>query len=167
MATATKAKPKAVKKAAQRKPGADRQSTPPLTSCPYTTDFTRPHSTESSGRIAQKAVEVQAAKEIWKQEVRAAFKDGAKASDLPEFPVSKYANPNTGQMSLAAYDKLNIEYEDAIENETKPPVMPPRYNPVLIDLTNAMNCMSLRRGSIAKHPKPPKNWDEEMLKKAQ
>jgi len=105
MATTKKTSKKASKKkAVKRKTGADRNATPKLTTCPYVANLTRPHTTESSGKLARKAVDVMVAKESWRADVRQAFADG---TDLPEFPVSKFANPNTGQLSRAAFEKLN------------------------------------------------------------
>ncbi len=155
MATA-KTKAKATKKkAAKRKTGEERKSTPKLTSCPFVADLTRPHSTKSSGNIAQKAQKVAAAVESWKNDVRTARAAGTAA---PEFPASKFADPNIGQLSVAAFDKLTGEFEDAIENGTKLPAMYPRYNPVQVELIHAMNCPSLRR--TATQTEPPNDWDE-------
>lgn len=156
---ATKTKAKGGKKAA-KKTGGKRNATPKLISCPFTANLTRPHTTESSGKLATKAAEFGGTKEGWTGDVREAFADGTKAADLPEFPVKAFVDPNKGQLSRKAHEAVVDEYNEAVEAGTKTPAMQGRYNPVLVDLIHSMNCLSLRRGSTAKHSRPPKDWDE-------
>lgn len=160
MATATKSKKAKTK--ATRKKGDEQNSTPKITNCPFVSDDRRPHTTESSGILATRVAVANEAVETWTAEIRKAFADGTKKADLPDFPVSKHVNPNTGRMSMVAHGKLIDEYNDAIDNDTALPALMGRYNPITVDLIHTMNCEWLRRGSKKNHPKPPKNWDEKL-----
>ncbi|KKL25016.1 hypothetical protein LCGC14_2409550, partial [marine sediment metagenome] len=148
---------KATAKKATAKKG--RNATPKFTDCPYVAVITRPHTTESSGKLAARTVEFEEAKTAWTAECRKVFVGGGKKADLPVFPTGRYVNPNTGVVSRAARLAYVDEYNAALDAGTKTPADLPRYNPVLVDLVHFMNCRTLRRGVLSLHPKPPKDWD--------
>lgn len=145
--TKPKAKAKAkVKAKAKAKPkGSEEQNTTPKLVCSLVAECNRPHTTESSGKLATKVTEVLALIEEWTTNVRKAFL--AKTA-LPIFAPSKFVNPNANLMSRAASEKMEDSDEIGL----------PRYNPVLTDLIHAQHCTSLRRSSKLKEQ--PEDWDE-------
>ncbi len=147
------------RKATTKKTGGKRNETPKL-DCPFVAILTRPHPTESSGKLATRFAEFAVVKEAWTGEVRKAYAGGAKKNDLPIFPTGKFVNPNTGLMSRSAHNKANAEYDEAVDAGRKTPVCLPRYSPVVVDLIHEMNAVSLRKGSLKNHPNPPKDWNE-------
>lgn len=146
------AKKKATKKKATKKKAVSEPNlTPKLTTCPYVAEFTQPHPTESSGKLASKLTDLLAAIKEWTTNVRKAY---AAKTNVPDFPISKFVNPNFGKLSRSAYDKIVAIYESGEDIEFLP-----RYNPILVDLVHAQRCVSLRRGCKKNNGEPPKNWD--------
>jgi len=125
----------------------------PKIDCPHVAIMTRPHSTQSSCRLAARTTAFIEQHTAWKADVRKAFADG---KDLPVFPASKIPNPNTGITSRSAYEKMVDSFNDEGGND-----FPPSYNPVLVDLVHRLGCASLRRGSVKNHSAPPADWNEE------
>lgn len=150
-----------VKASKAGKKGKGKTNVTPKLECPIIADSTRPHTTESSGRLATKLLTFKEAYGSWKASVREAFSKADAAGEtavLPIFPESKFPNPNTGQLSRKQTETLQDAYAEAEPGEVK---LWPRYNPIAVDTIHAVNAKSLRRGAVKTHSKPPKDWDEE------
>ena len=135
-----------------------RQATPNL-ECPYFVDLRTPHTTESSGHLAELCGEFSKAYDAWHSTVRQHFADGGARKDVPVFDPKNFADPNKGAMTQKQYATLVDEW-NAGDNKVQ---FPPRYNPALVELAHLMNARSLRRGAVKKHPRAPKSWDETEL----
>jgi hypothetical protein len=142
-------KKKATAKKAARKSSKKQNKTPAL-QCPYTVDLRFPYPTAASGKLAaQKAAFAEKVVDH-KKEVRAHFAGGGKAADVPVLDPKHFINPNKLAMTPKQLANLGDDY------------MPPRYNPVLVDLIHEQNATHIRRGLVSKHPKAPKDWDEKV-----
>lgn len=161
MATKTAKKGSKSGKKATRKRGEDRNETPGL-ECPHVANLTRPHTTESAGKLAAKLPAFLAAKVAWTASVRKAFADADAAgipAELPIFPQGKFPNLNSGQMTRKAYQALVEEFNEAEAGVVR---FPPRYQPAVVDAIHASNAVTLRRGSLKAHSEPPEDWDEKL-----
>ena len=135
-----------------------RQATPNL-ECPYFVDLRTPHTTESSGHLAELCGEFNQAYDAWHATVRQHFTDGGARKDVPAFDAANFADPNKGAMTQKQYAALVDEW-NAGDGKVQ---FPPRYNPALVELAHLMNARSLRRGAVKKHSRAPKSWDETEL----
>lgn len=130
---------------------------PLLSNLDIVADLTRPLPPEAVQAMATKLVQFKLDIADYRETCRTAFTAGKKASELPPFPVSKLPNPNAGRMSRAAYSKLVADYNEAIEDDRTPPLFPPRYCPVEVDMVQLLGCTVIRRGQAQK---PPREWND-------
>ncbi len=122
---------------------------PPL-NCPFVADVRFPWSIEATGEQATLLAKFKVDLAAWRITAKAAIKEGKIPSD---FPKSKYVNPNKGRLTGPQYYDVVDRYNDG-----EKVVIPPRYNPVEVDLITAMECSHIRRSNRQKSP--PSDWNE-------
>jgi len=108
---------------------------------------------EATGRQATKLVAFTEAKKEWADACRKARIDG---ESMPDFPVSKVPDPNSGSLLRKPWEGL-VKRWNGGEDDV---LFPPTYSPVLIELVKALECSHIRKSNKTSLRRPGW-WDDE------
>jgi len=142
-------------KKVKRKGSGRKKSVVPLLVSPDPVDLRTGQPTEALGRLATATLACEEKVNEWKSSYRKHIANGGKASDAPVFDPKHFVNPNKTVLSQKVYDDKVDRH-----NEGEDIAFLPRFNPVMAKLCRLMNAVTLRRGILKRHSKPPADYNE-------